>query len=249
MKNIFYLIVLLPVLIISCESFPEADFYSDTVEPEVGQAVYFTNQSYNAQEFEWDFGDGFISYEPDPVHVFTGTGIFEVILTAYSHTGESSQASILIDVKIPTLLEIEVVEYYEEYVVPDASVILYPTLPDWDAQSEMEVEGYTDNDGVVVFSHLGPYVYYVDVWEANHDNYLLREEDVGFIRTPEIMPHKINRFIAYVDIADHGKSGRCRTKEYIIKKLERKSADKSQPEELSTNEKWKELYEKSIKLN
>jgi PKD repeat protein len=50
---------------ISCESFPEAGFEVDTVSPEVGQAVYFSSCSHNAHEYEWDFGDGVVSYEPD----------------------------------------------------------------------------------------------------------------------------------------------------------------------------------------
>ncbi len=105
----------------------------------------------------------------------------------------------------PHLLEIEVREYYQEYLVPDASVYLYPTLSDWDAQTNLMASGFTNENGVVVFSNLDPYVYYVDVWETTHDNYSLRDEDVGFIRTPEILPHQINSFIAWVDVADHGK--------------------------------------------
>src|SRR5690606_12799168 len=159
-------------------------------EPEVGQDVIFYNESHNAVEFEWDFGDGFISNVANPVHVFTGTGTFEVLLTVYSGSGLSDKASITIDVKIPTLLEIEVVEYYDEYIIPGASVRLYPTLPDWEDEQDMTSEGYTDADGFVVFSHLGPYIHYVDVWEAEHNNYALKDEDVNFIRTPEILPHR-----------------------------------------------------------
>ena len=59
--------------------------------------------------------------------------------------------------------------------------------------------------GIAVFAGLEPFVHYVDVWEQNHDNYALRAEDVGFIRTPEIIPHQINRFTAYVDYVQHTK--------------------------------------------
>ena len=37
--------------------------------------------------------------------------------------------------------------------------------------------------GKTVFADLKNIVYYVDVWEENHDNYTLKDEDVGFIRT------------------------------------------------------------------
>jgi hypothetical protein len=156
----------------------------------------------------------------------------------------TDEASITIDVKIPTLLEIEVLEYYEEYPVAGASVIVYPTLTDWENETNYVNEGFTDADGKVVFSDLDNIVYYVDVWEATHDNYTLKEEDIGFIRTPEIMPNKINRFIAYVDIADHGKGEGRRNGTMVIKKLERKATNKSQPEFNPDTNGWQVLYNK-----
>jgi PKD repeat protein len=245
-KRIFYLFLALPFILLSCESTPEAHFLVDRAAPEVGQDVHFTNDSHNAKRFEWDFGDGYGSSEENPVHYFTASGTFEVVLTAFSRSGLSDEAYMTIDVKIPTLLEIEVVEWYDEYSVEGASVRLYPTLPDWEAETNVESEGLTDEDGFVVFSHLGPYVYYVDVWEQNHDNYTLASEDVGFIRTPEIMPNKINRFVAWVDYVQHTKSDGTRDKKMVIKKIERKPTDKSI--NFSETKDWKTLYEKSIKV-
>ncbi|MDP3002709.1 MAG: hypothetical protein Q8N38_06245, partial [Bacteroidales bacterium] len=103
-------------------------------------------------------------------------------------------------------------------------------------------EGFTDENGIVVFSDLDPILYYVDVWEQDHDNYALRNEDVGFVRTPEIIPHKINRFIAWVDYVEHGKGEGIRVRTAIIKKLERKAEDKTQPAADSGTEGWQELY-------
>ena len=248
MKRIIYLTLVLPLLIFSCESSPDALFFVDTAEPEVGQEVFFTNESENAVDYEWDFGDGFISNDVHPSHIYTGTGTFDVILTAFSPNGLSDKATLTVEVMIPTLLEIEVLEYYDEYVVPNASVRLYPSLTDWDNETNIESEGYTNSRGKVVFSHLGPYVYYVDVWEADHDNYALRNEDVQFIRTPEIIPHEINRFIAYVDIVDHGKSVAIRDRKIILKSLERKATDKNQPLGTLGTQNWKELYDQSVKL-
>jgi len=245
-KKIFYFTLVLPFILFSCEKTPDAHFFTDTVVPEVGQDVIFTNDSHNANKFEWDFGDGYVSSEAEPIHYYTATGTFEAVLTAYSRSGLSDQASIAIDVKIPTLLEIEVVEWYEEYAVEGASVRLYSTLIDWEEETNLESEGFTDDYGFVVFSHLGPWVYYVDVLEQNHDNYTLKQEDVGFIRTPEIMPNKINRFIAWVDVADHSKGEGTRDKSLVIKKLERKPTDKSII--ASETYDWQLLYDKSIKL-
>jgi PKD repeat protein len=247
MKRIVYLFIALSLILLSCEKTPEAHFRVNTSEPDVGQDVQFTNESHNANRFEWDFGDGYVSSDENPVHYYTASGTFDVKMTAFSRSGLSDEATITMDVKIPTLLEIEVVEWYQEYDVSGASVRLYPTLPDWQAETNLETEGITDDNGFVVFSNLGPYVYYVDVWEQNHDNYTLASEDVGFIRTPEIMPHKINRFIAWVDVADHTSKGDGkRDRTLVIKKLERKPEDKSRI--INDTEDWKALYEKSIKI-
>lgn len=248
MKRIFYLSLVLPIILLACERTPEAQFFTDTIEPEVGQEVFFTNESNNAVDFEWDFGDGFTSNEVNPVHIFTGTGTFEVILTVYSGAGLSDKASITVKVMIPTLLEIEVAEYYDDYPVAGASVRLYSTLSDWEDEKNMTSEGYTDENGFIVFSHLSPYVYYVDVWEKDHNNYTLKEEDIGFIRTTEIIPHKINRFVAWVDYVGEGKGARSLDRAFVIKKLERKVADKVNLSTSSGIDDWKELYDKSIKL-
>jgi PKD repeat protein len=246
MKKIFYLSLILSLSLFSCKRSPRAAFTADNTSPEVGQEVYFNNGSDNADNYEWDFGDGFTSNEENPVHIFTGSGSFDVTLSANSKSGLSDQAVMTIKVAIPTLLEIEVREYWHQYVVPDASVRLYPTLTDWNAETNMESEGYTDADGLVVFSNLGPYVYYVDVWEKNYDNYTLKNEDVAWIRTDEVMPHKINWFTAWVDSVDHGKGVLRGERNLYIKAITRSAADRPQP--VSGTKDWKTLYEKSVKL-
>jgi PKD repeat protein len=249
MKSILYLALLLPLIMISCQSdkSPVAVFHTDTLEPEVGHDVIFYNDSQYANRFEWDFGDGFISNDVNPIHRFNATGTYEVKLKAISENGFEDIASITLGVLVPTLLEIQVVEYYNEYVVPDASIILYPTIVDWDAQTNSIAEGFTDENGFAVFAGLEPYVHYVDVWEQNHDNYALAAEDVGFIRTPEIIPHQINRFTAWVDYVEHTKGAAKGARQAVIKKLERKAADKVQPPSGSSTENWQDLYNRRVK--
>ena len=248
MKKIIFLAAVISLIIVSCEMSPRAYFSASPGDPVVGEQVLFSNESENAESFEWDFGDGFISNEVHPSHIYTASGTFTVALKAWSRNGALDEASLNIEVKIPTLLEIEVREYYDEYTVAGASVILYSTLSDWDNETNSVYEGYSDADGIVVFSDLDNIVYYTDVWEATHDNYGLRDEDVGFIRTPEILPNKINRFIAYVDYVDHGKAARRGDRTMIIKKLERKASDKSQPGPYSDETDWQRLYLKSVHI-
>jgi len=244
MKKIIYFSLVLPLILISCETSPRAYFSADPGDPVVGEDVWFTNESDNAMSFEWNFGDGYISNEANPVHRFTATGTYTIVLKAWSENGLTDEASLSLEVKIPTLLEIEVLEYYEEYPVEGASVILYPTLNDWDEETNMINEGFTDSDGYAVFSDLEYIVYYVDVWEENHDNYSLRNEDVGFIRTSEIIPNKINRFIAYVDFVDRGKGEMKRDRTMVIKKLERKASGKPQADISDGTAGWEVLYNK-----
>jgi len=246
MKRIIYLFLVLPLILFSCEKTPVASFSADTNEPEVGQTVFFNNNSHNGEKFEWDFGDGYMSNDRNPSHTFTATGSFEVRLTATSKSNLSDMAVLTINVMVPTLLELEVREYYSQDVIPDASVILFSSVTDWDAQTNKVTEGFTDADGIAVFSNLDSFVYYVDVWEATHDNYTLRNEDVGFIRTPEILPHKINRFIAWVDVAVHTKGIVRGNRDVIIKKLERKASDKTTPAADSGSQDWQELYNRRV---
>ncbi|MCX6325128.1 MAG: PKD domain-containing protein [Bacteroidia bacterium] len=247
MKKIFYLALVLPLIIFSCQSTPEAHFYTDTIEPEVGHKVLFTNDSHNAKRFEWDFGDGFISNEESPNHIFNITGIFEVTLTAISKSGLDDKATLTLEVIVPTLLEIEVLEYYNETPVADASVYLFSSISDWEKHSQNNLisEGYTDGNGIIVFSNLDPLVYFVDVWEQNYDNYAFRNEInyLDYLSTPVMLPHQINKFIAWVDYyADKGIGEGRGTRSVIIKKLERKVTEKRQPAEDSGTEGWQELY-------
>jgi PKD repeat protein len=244
MKRTIYLSLIISAFLISCEKTPVAEFHADTVKPEVGHTVLFNNDSQNATKFEWDFGDGYISNEANPSHVYTGTGPVEVTLKAISKSGLSDIATINLDVKIPTLLEVEVREYNSVYIVPNADVWLYTSIVDWDKHNNNFVSvGRTDANGFVVFSGLDPFVYYVDVYEKNYDNQLLREDDIGFVRTSEIVPNQINRFIAWVDYyAKKGSENRGTARSLIIRKLERKVSEKGNPSSIEGTQGWQELY-------
>ena len=231
MKRIIYIFLSISIIISSCHKskeirLPQSSFSVDNAEPEVGQTVFFTNNSVNGNSYEWDFGDGYISNDENPTHFFDATGTYEVLLTVTSNGGDSDHSSIVITVTVPTLLLIEVREYYSNAVVPGASIILYPSIADWDAQTHAVVEGFTDANGTAVFSNLDPVVYYVDVWEATHDNYQLRSEDVGFVTAPAVAAHRITDFVAYVDIANHT-TGVNRNREMVVKKIGRKASDKN----------------------
>ncbi|MDO8969531.1 MAG: PKD domain-containing protein, partial [Saprospiraceae bacterium] len=55
-----------------------------------GLEVTFTNTSTNATSYEWDFGDGFSSFEDNPVHEYVDAGTYVVELKAYNDCGVST---------------------------------------------------------------------------------------------------------------------------------------------------------------
>ncbi|KPL25634.1 MAG: hypothetical protein AMS23_04820 [Bacteroides sp. SM1_62] len=222
MKKYILLILVVPVLLTNCDRHPIADFFVSRNIVDVGETVFFTNNSIDADHFEWDFGDGTRAYSFDASHIYTYDGSFTVTLFAYSGNRMVDKATATIEVLFPTSLEVTVLEYYDEYAVVDASVILYQTLDDWYDEYNPLVEGFTNQYGVTIFSNLQPQRYYVDVWEAYHNNYILADEDVGFIETHILVPNDMNYFIAYVDYVEPAlKSEAKRDKRLKIIKMEK----------------------------
>jgi len=223
MRNIFYIFIIVPFILSSCEIRPDAFFYTDKVEAYISEDINFTNDSYNAVDFEWDFDDGYISNAVHPVHSYSASGTYEVSLTAISKTGATDRAYQTITIVSPTILEIEVREWDQDYLVAGANVRLYPTLADWDAESNMVTEGNTNSNGKVQFFGLGPYVYYVDVWEQYHNNFDLRGYmNNDYIRVNQLIPNQVNTYIAYVDYVGT-KGMKDRDRKMVIKKIERKA--------------------------
>jgi PKD repeat protein len=173
----------------------------------VGEEVEFYNTSVDAADYLWQFGDGITSEFPTPVYSYDDPGTYTVTLTAYGSGNEVNSYSKIIEVVegINSALRITVLEYYDEYAVEDASVILYESLSDWENEINPTEEVFTTPLGKCVFEGLNYQRYYVDVWEADHDNYNLAAEDVTFIETQPLEPGYIHDFIAYVDYYEPGK--------------------------------------------
>jgi hypothetical protein len=231
MKKILpYFVLSVFIFATSCEHDPYADFSVSHETAYVGENVYFTNFSSDADYYEWNFGDGTFSNAVDAVHAFTDEGIYTISLSAFSGNREVDRAFIDIEIIYPVTLEVEVLEWYDKYPVRDAEVILYPTLSDWEDETRAVVSGFTDRDGIVVFSDLRPKSYFIDAWEPNHNNYILAEENVNFIRTLPLERNTINHFYAYVDYIAEAAPNRGEAKEESkkqlkIMKLERKHSE------------------------
>jgi len=96
MKKLSFLVLII-ALLISCKKEPSASFtYTGTLE--VGVSIQFTNQSSHADTYTWDFGDGTLSTDVSPNHMFEKPGIYNVTLTAEG-SGKSSTSSQALKVK------------------------------------------------------------------------------------------------------------------------------------------------------
>lgn len=71
---------------INVEAFPEADFKTAIG----GSTVYFSNQSKYGKGQLWDFGDGKISNENSPSHVYTAEGEYQVKLVISNNCGNDT---------------------------------------------------------------------------------------------------------------------------------------------------------------
>lgn len=203
MKRILTILPILSLIVIGCNREPFADASIIENPAYVGEYVQFTSYSTNSDYVEWDMDDGY-TYDDNVVdHYFVDPGFYDVELKAFGSKGGVDVAVFPVEV-IGSELTVEVRLYYEEgetpgYLVPNANVRLYPTLTDWEQETNLVVEGYTDSYGQVTFDNLSYQQYYIDVWETNHDNYQLASEDVGFIETDMLEGIYLWTFIAKVD--------------------------------------------------
>jgi hypothetical protein len=72
---------------------PVSDFVQDKNFSEPGVSISFSNRSLNAESFQWDFGDGGMSEESDPDHVYDNTGTYMVTLSAIASDGRADESS------------------------------------------------------------------------------------------------------------------------------------------------------------
>ncbi|AKB83661.1 cell surface protein [Methanosarcina barkeri 3] len=105
----------------SAGTLPVANFSSNTTEGYAPLTIQFTDLSENATEWKWDFENGEISTDQNPVHTFSEAGIYKVNLTVNNENDTSSK---LTSSKLNTI------------------TVLQPTFPVANFTSNL-TEGYT----------------------------------------------------------------------------------------------------------
>lgn len=128
---------------------PEANFEYDG-NLEEGEEISFTDTSSSYDgiiAWEWDFGDGETSEEPNPMHTYADNGEYEVTLTVYEEDGDSAYAEANIEIAnvAPEFSEIESYECDEgETISLTASATDveadYPLIYEWDLDGDDEFE-------------------------------------------------------------------------------------------------------------
>jgi len=82
------------MIITSCQKQPTSDFSISSNEAVTGEIIYFTNNSTNADNYKWDFGDGLTSSDKNTQHSYADGGTFQVKLTAFSKNGNKDDEKI-----------------------------------------------------------------------------------------------------------------------------------------------------------
>ena len=94
MKRLNILLVAVGALAItSCKDDPSAAFTADKTEVEVGEVIKFTDNSAEAYNHVWDFGDGEWSTAINPTHVYYDEGMYNVTLQVNDKKGGTMTVS------------------------------------------------------------------------------------------------------------------------------------------------------------
>ena len=139
---------------------PKAYFVFDSTKKCFGEPVYFFNLSEGASFYIWDLGDGYISNDFQPVHIYDSSGYYSVKLTAVNKYGcvDSFKANDFVVIN-PELIA----GFYKEplrdtLIMPESNILLRDTsygivakrlwlLGDGTSYSSQEVKHYYDSPG------------------------------------------------------------------------------------------------------
>ncbi|PID87870.1 MAG: hypothetical protein CSB06_02980 [Bacteroidia bacterium] len=185
---------------------PEACFKTTYTRTFVGEKVKFTNCSRNAKQYEWDFGDGTVTDIPNPIHVFTESGLYSVTLTAIGEDGTHSFAARDIEVKNVSSADLDIIVKHmgTNDPVADCQVTLYANEQDWlDLKNPVSETLVTNANGQVFFYDIVPAVYYVDAQKPVDAQQFYSNEKLG--NTVEVFPETMNRYDIEVELLQSSK--------------------------------------------
>jgi PKD repeat protein len=199
---------------------PSACFVTSQDSYAVDERVYFNNCSDNAESFDWEFGDGYISNEEHPSHKYDKPGNYQVRLTAYGYNTRDTYTKI-VTVEGVTELDILVLYLGSEDPVSNCKVSLYGSETDWQNFENPLMTATTGSAGTVLFTGLESKQYFIDGYKEVSDTSYYSNEKLGY-STDLLEQDVTNYYNIYVELLYTGKSDR---KAAIIKKAEKGNPD------------------------
>ncbi|MCF8276898.1 MAG: choice-of-anchor L domain-containing protein [Flavobacteriales bacterium] len=97
-------------------------------QPQGGYEYGFQNQSFQADSYFWDFGDGMTSEDENPTHTYAEPGEYEVTLTCSNHCFDTATAVLLNVGTVTGMEELVKVDAYVRNIGSDA-IMLNCELP------------------------------------------------------------------------------------------------------------------------
>jgi PKD repeat protein len=155
---------------------PVSAFSSSRLWGAVPLWVDFVNESDSADYYYWDFGDGIITEEFSPYHIFEDSGSFDVRLISYSAVGCSDTSYSNVKVVIPVMdiilynLRTEIVN---NYLKTSVYVINNGTLPAYDLELILNLGNgkiYRETIALLESSAVLDYTFNVEAYIADANN-------------------------------------------------------------------------------
>lgn len=107
---------------------PNAFFTSNIDSACSPMEVHFVNASDYASDYKWEFGDGEVSYDPEPIHTYTNPGYYTVKLTVNGDGGQRFYYRVFRVYQNPTA-DFQV--YPVRVMLPDATIHAFNTSTDY----------------------------------------------------------------------------------------------------------------------
>ncbi len=187
------LLALMVTLNYSCSKNPVAAFsYEPQENPEAGEEIKFYNESPDAKDYYWDFGNGLCSTEENPSMKFKPPGNYDVTLTVENGSYMDSVSKTIL-IYPPTILEIWIYNTLGE-PLPNGHVSIFNNYEDAIAFHNILFQKSTDYKGFVSFSNLEAITYYVI--------FSIRVAGGEYVVNGSIGPLNQNQINVFIGIAD-----------------------------------------------
>ena len=153
---------------------------STTGNMEVFSPIFFTAVAPGANSWNWDFGDGTITTQQNPIHVYSSPGLYTVTLTVTNSSGCVASTTLLLNIIFVNNPEIESNEMPLLFPNPAYSLIYIQIPQKWNNKLSVEIFDVLGqvvfktqvlgqmNLGKVNIDNLTPAVYMIKIMEKEN---------------------------------------------------------------------------------